>query len=95
MKISLITPVDIRYSNKGTEWHVYEYAKYLKQKGVDANILVTENMRGFKEVAGYKKTKKNYSMVTEYPVKCRRITLPMNCRRILAGSAYVDHSQLP
>ena len=78
MKVSLITPVDMRYSARGTEWHVYEYAKYLKQNGVDTNILVTENMRGFPEVAGYKKIKKKYSMVKEYPVKCKKITLPMN-----------------
>ncbi len=77
MKVSIITPLDIRYSYKGTEWHVYEYAKYLKQNGIDADVLVTENMRVFAEVPNYKKIKAKYSILKEHPAACSHIELPL------------------
>jgi len=44
LKAYLITPVDIKYSYRGTEYHVYEYAKFLNENGIDANVLITEEL---------------------------------------------------
>ena len=39
----MVTPIDIKYSYRGTEYWVYECAKYLRSHGIDARILVTSN----------------------------------------------------
>ncbi|HUC39042.1 MAG TPA: glycosyltransferase family 4 protein [Candidatus Acidoferrum sp.] len=76
MKVYLITPVDIKYSYKGTEYHVYEYAKYLNQKGLEAEILITENMRGYHTLPNYKEILANYKTVPTSEVRCRERVLP-------------------
>ncbi len=77
MKIYLISPVDLKYSYKGTELHIYEYAKYLREHGMDTQILVTENVRGYKELPGYRKILEPYKSVPKAEARCKEYLLPM------------------
>ncbi len=77
MKVSLITPVDIKYSYKGTEYHVYEYARYLQAKRIDTEILVT------KTNADMPRRKNNpasnrYRSIPKRPIDCSETLLPFN-----------------
>ncbi len=76
MKIYLITPVDIKYSYRSTEYHIFEYARYLKQHKLDAEVLITENIRGYKEIPNYPKILKRYNMVHTSEAKCNEYILP-------------------
>jgi glycosyltransferase involved in cell wall biosynthesis len=40
MRVSLLTPLDIKYSVSATEKLIYEYASYLKNSDVDVELLV-------------------------------------------------------
>ena len=78
MKVYLITPVDLKYSYRGTEEHVYSYVKYLKEQGVDAEILITEkNAKQQKLLPNYKNIIKPYEYIPKKPVKCKEIVLPL------------------
>lgn len=77
MKVYLITPVDLKYSYRGTEEHVYSYAKYLKEHGIDAEILITK--KGDKQqtlLPYYKEVIKPYDTIAKKPVSCKEIVLP-------------------
>lgn len=78
MKVSLISPLDIKYSYLGTEWHVYEYAKYLVEHGVNAEILVTESSKTATPVSNYGAIEKRYAKVPKRTVKCTRMVLPFS-----------------
>ncbi len=77
MKISLITPLDIKYSYKATEFLVYEYAKYLHDRGLDVELLVTSTKRKWTPNKGYKSLEKRYRSVPKRDVDCTEITLPL------------------
>ena len=76
MKIYLITPVDIKYSYRGTEYYIYEYAKYLKENGKNAQILIT-NTRRYKLLPNYDKVLKKYSTVPKTEISCNEYILPL------------------
>ena len=78
MKVYLITPVDLKYSYRATEEYVYSYAKYLKEHGVDAEILITK--KGDKQqtlLPNYEEVVKPYDNIAKKPVKCKEIVLPL------------------
>ena len=78
MKVYLITPVDLKYSYRATEEYVYSYAKYLKEHGIDAEILITK--KGNKQqtlLPNYKEVVKPYDNIAKKPVKCKEIVLPL------------------
>ena len=72
----MVTPVDIKYSYRGTEWHIYEYAKYLRQHGIDAQLLVTENIRNYTPMPKYKTIASTYKMIPKTEVRCKEYVLP-------------------
>lgn len=77
MKVYLITPVDLKYSYRATEGYVYNYAKYLKEHGIDAEILITK--KGDKHqrlLPNYKEVIKPYDTIAKKPVSCKEIVLP-------------------
>lgn len=76
MKVSLITPVDIKYSYRATEYYIYEYAKYLKEKGDDAKILIT-NTRRYKLLPNYDKVLKKYGTTPKTEISCNEYILPL------------------
>jgi glycosyltransferase involved in cell wall biosynthesis len=78
LKVSLITPVDIKYSYRGTEWHVYEYAKFLHESGVDTEILITENNSYRQAVSNYKYIKARYKMIPKSIISCQKYLLPFS-----------------
>ena len=76
MKVYLITPVDLKYSYRATEEYVYSYAKYLKEHGIDTEILITK--KGDKQqtlLPNYKEVVKPYDNIAEEPVRCKEIVL--------------------
>lgn len=40
IKVAFVTPVDPRYSFRGTENTIYKYAVYPNKNGVDTTVLV-------------------------------------------------------
>ncbi len=76
MKIYLITPVDIKYSYRGTEWHVYEYAKFLHECGVDAKLLITDNNGKQEVLPNYKAVTRRYNDIPKSIVACKKYILP-------------------
>ncbi len=76
MKVSLVTPVDIRYSYKATEYLVYEYAKFLKSNGIDTEILITKGKDGGSQIANYSQVKKRYREIPKRKVDCAEMVLP-------------------
>lgn len=77
MKVSLITPVDIKHSYSATEVQVYDYAKMLIENGIEASILVPK-YKGleFPSRTDYKLIKNHYKNVTQKGIKGRKIILP-------------------
>ncbi len=75
MKVSLITPIDIKYSYRGTEYWVYEAAKYLMNRGIDAEVLVTET--GSRKALN-SKAAREFAEVPSRIIKSSRLNLPMN-----------------
>lgn len=76
MKVSIVTPRDIRYSYKATEWHVYEYAKYLQEHGVDTELLVSDTGKKYPLIKNYKKISERYKKIPHRTIKCRETVLP-------------------
>ena len=78
MKVYLITPVDLKYSYRATEEHVYSYAKYLKEHGIDAEILITrKGERQQTLLPNYKEVIKLYDNIAKKHVRCKEIVLPL------------------
>ncbi len=82
MKAYLITPVDIKYSYRATEVQIYEYAKYMCEHGIDARLLITENVRGYKELPNYRKMLARYKNVPKKEVRCSEYVLPFSWHRV-------------
>ena len=76
MKIGIVSPVDIKHSFTGTDWHEYEYAKFLLQNGVDAEILVTNTKISKNKPAYNNQVYKNYINVPTEKVHCTELLLP-------------------
>lgn len=83
MRINFITPVDIKYSYTGTEWHVYEYARFLKEKGEDSNILVTQQKDSKPYVKHYKAVERHYSCIPKKTVRKLEISTFRNAHLIV------------
>ncbi len=81
LKAYFITPIDIEYSYTATEWLVYEYAKFLKDNGIDASILVTKTKK-LKKVANYKKIMERYRNIPKKTVKSSDKTMFRGARLI-------------
>lgn len=77
MKINLIAPIDIRYSYRGTEWHIYEYAKCLKEHSFDTTILITNSTREYKTLPNYKRLIAPYNSIPMINVECKEYLLPL------------------
>jgi glycosyltransferase involved in cell wall biosynthesis len=78
LKVYLITPVDLKYSYRATEEHVYSYAKYLKEHGIDAEILITrKGERQQTLLPNYKEVIKLYDNIAKKHVRCKEIVLPL------------------
>ncbi|MCL4379213.1 MAG: glycosyltransferase [Candidatus Marsarchaeota archaeon] len=75
-RISLISPLDIKYSYKGTEYHVYEYAKCLVENGIDAELLITGASGYHPSIKNYKRISAEYSMIPHRKIPCSEILLP-------------------
>ena len=75
MKVNLITPIDIRYSYRGTEYWVYEAAGYLMRRGIDAEVLITET--GSRKALN-SKAASEFAEVPARMIKSSRLSLPMN-----------------
>ncbi len=79
MKVSLITPMDIRYSYRGTEVDIYEYAKFMQGKGIAAEVLVPDySFDGLVERSDYGRVYSLYKNVPKRSIKGRRFLLPFN-----------------
>lgn len=66
MKVSLITPVDIKYSRTGTERDIYEYAKFLTETGTNTTILIPDKgLTVTKLREDYKETERMYKHVSK------------------------------
>ena len=78
MKVYFITPVDLKYSYRATEEYIYNYAKYLKEHEIDAEILITEKGNTQQMLLpDYKEVVKPYDNITKKPVRCKEIVLPL------------------
>ncbi len=78
MKIALITPVDIKYSYRGTEVNIYEYAKFMLDNGIDAKVLVpTYQSNEFTERKDYREVYSLYKKVPTRRITGRKWTLPL------------------
>ena len=77
LKVSFVSPMDIKYSYSGTEWHVYEYAKYFVECGVKTEILVTQIDKKIKHVYNYKMVGRRYAAVPKRNIMCIRMVLPL------------------
>ncbi len=78
MKVYLITPVDLKYSYRATEEYVYSYAKYLKEHGIDTEILITKKSeRQQTLLPNYEEVIKPYDNIANKPVRCKEIVLPL------------------
>ncbi|MEM3661850.1 MAG: hypothetical protein QXG73_03410, partial [Candidatus Micrarchaeaceae archaeon] len=78
MKIYLVTPMDLKYSYRATEEYVYKYAKYLKDRGKDVEILVTKKPNEkYTLLPNYRKTIRPYRKIRRRPVQCKEYILPL------------------
>ena len=78
MKVYLITPLDLKYSYRATEEYVYNYAKYLKEHGIDAEILITKkDAKQQTLLSNYKEVVKPYDNIAKKPIRCKEIVLPL------------------
>ncbi|MEM3503186.1 MAG: glycosyltransferase family 4 protein [Nitrososphaeria archaeon] len=78
MKIYLVTPMDLKYSYRATEYYIYEYAKYLKDNGKDVEILVTKKPNEkYTLILNYRKTIRPYRKIKQKPVQCKLYTIPL------------------
>lgn len=78
MKVNLITPADIRYSYRGTEVNIYEYAKFMIGRGVDARVLVpTYPSNELAEREDYREVYSLYKKVPKKSIRGRRVMLPL------------------
>lgn len=75
MKASLITPIDIKYSYRGTEYWVYEATRYLLRRGIDAEVLITETVS--RKILN-PKAANEFAEVPGRIIKSSRLNLPMN-----------------
>ncbi len=78
--------MDIRYSYRGTEEHVYQYAKYIYEKGADARVLVpTYTNRAFVERQDYDSVRSIFEKVPQKTIKGRILHLPFNYKLYVYG----------
>ncbi len=68
LKISLTTPLGIKYSYKGTTYHVYEYAKFIIENGLWAEVLVPKNKTELHKVKNYRQVSARYRTVPQKPI---------------------------
>ena len=76
MKISFVTPVDIRYSHRATERLVYEYARYLNKHGIMSQVLVPEYSLGGMPYEERKGNVDKYKDVPTVAIKGAKVRLP-------------------
>lgn len=76
MKVSLVTPMDIRCSYKATEYLVYEYAKFLLDSGISAEILITNTGKKYPLIKNHRWASERYKKVPKRGVRCKEIILP-------------------
>ncbi len=63
MKVYFVSPFDIRYSTGGTEWHIYEYAKFLMDNNVSVSLLISNRKGHSKLTRDYKSISRRYSAI--------------------------------
>lgn len=73
----MVTPIDIRYSYRGTEYWVYECAKYLRSQGIDARILVTLNREVDSRVRNSSAVRE-FASVPQTEIANSKFTFPLN-----------------
>ncbi len=79
MKAYLITPMNIKYTYSGTEWHIYEYARYLSEHKIKANIIVTNTRRGIAPAKSYTmEVEARYSRIPKITAACTEVLLPFS-----------------
>ncbi len=88
LKIYFITPLDIKYSYRATEYLVYEYARFLHEHGMDINILVTAISGKHTIVPNYNTIKKRYA---EIPKR----TIERSYATALRGQSLQTYHNLP
>lgn len=77
MRFSIVTPVDIKYSYKATEYLVYEYAKALKENGLDVELLITNTGKKRTYIKNYTGVQAKYKGIPQKPIDCIELTLPL------------------
>lgn len=79
MKIDLVTPMDIRYSLRGTETLMYETALFLNENRLEARVLVPKYACSSKpkEVIGYRKREDRYKSLEKIRIVGRKFCLPL------------------
>ena len=75
----MVTPIDIKYSYRGTEYWVYECAKYLRSQGIDARILVTSNREVNSQVRNFGAVRE-FASVPQTEIANSKLTLPLNLK---------------
>ncbi len=78
MKIDFVTPLDVIYSTRGTEKHLYEYALFLDGNGMEARVLVPRyaNLGRLKKIEGYRELEKRYGSLEKIGIYGRKFSLP-------------------
>lgn len=74
---TFITPVDIRYSYRGTEKLIYEYANYLSKKGISTEICIpSNNLHKLKILPD--RTNMQFTKIAKCNIKVLKLKLPLN-----------------
>lgn len=76
MKVSFVTPIDIKYSHRATEKLVYEYARYLKKHGLESEVLVPNYIIGKVTLEARNVMYDKYNDVSITVIKGVKIRLP-------------------
>lgn len=70
--------MNIKYVYTATEHQIYEYAKYMNQKGLESTILVPrKTAKQLPLIKNYKEIQARYKSVPQMYVDCTEIVLPM------------------
>jgi glycosyltransferase involved in cell wall biosynthesis len=79
LKVSLITPIDIKYSYQTAERLIYEWTQFLSENGFDATVLVPnlpDNPPSLRE--DYKEIERHYSNVPKKRIENPMLHLGLN-----------------
>jgi glycosyltransferase involved in cell wall biosynthesis len=77
LKVALASSIDIKYSYQGVPYHIYEYAKFLKDNNIDTSLIIPKAKIEPPTIKNYKAVRRRYNEVPKRFVDRPEISLPL------------------